>query len=155
MRFYESKYHFIRQLRAAKKMSIIGDISGIGAAATALDDIVGRFIADPNEKAKNQLALELAQLSQSNATQLAQIAVNQASAAQGSRARDAFLWIGAAGLGLNYLIAPFFNWYAAAHGIPLFPVVDLADLNTFSLGLLGITTSAAVGHAAVGAWSNK
>ena len=89
----------------------------------------------------------MAQIAQDSAIQLAQVRVNEVSAAQGSRARDAYLWVGVAGLALNYLIAPFFNWAASVWGFSLFPVVDLSALNELSWGLLGLGSVHSVSHA--------
>lgn len=115
------------------------DVTGIGTAVTGIKDILGMFFPDKTEeeKAKMAQAFQIYQLQ--TQSDLAQSAVNQASAATGGVTfRDGAGWVCVAGMAVT-ILKPLVEWGATLCGHPLvLPAVDTEMTMSMLLGLLGL-----------------
>jgi hypothetical protein len=112
--------------------------------------IIDKLIPDPAAKAAMQVQIlqmqqagEFKEIDAQLQAQLAQTDINKVEAASGdkfaARWRPLIGYICGAGLGVQFLIAPFFTWITALIGHPTpFPTLDMGTLLTLLLGLLGL-----------------
>ena len=118
----------------------------IGDVIDAVKDLVSEVVVDKDKK--NELNVRLQELSDKADQRfhdelMGQIEVNKVEAAHPSVFvagwRPAIGWIGAAGLGWQFLLAPIAEWGSRLGGwTGTMPVVDTAALMTLTLGILGI-----------------
>ncbi len=117
-----------------------------GLIMSTVSNVLDRFL--PQDPAARQAAaLELARLQAEGTfeqkadlqTQTAQIAVNQAEAAQpGAHFRDGAGWVCVAAFGL-IVLRPLVEWGSILAGHPVtLPAVDTSETNTVLWGLLGL-----------------
>lgn len=123
------------------------------ALLPSLFDLVGKIIPDPAAKAEAQLKLlelqeagELRWLEAAVQTQIAQIELNKTEAQSLSRFNSGWRpfigWVCGAALVYQYLVRPILTWVAALAGHPdiIAPELDLGDIITIMLGMLGLGT---------------
>ena len=128
------------------------DLLGMGSILEGVGKIAGDLITTDKERITLELAgrkLDLEQSKIDQATDLAQIQVNQVEAASASAFvsgwRPAVGWVGVAGLGYQFLGYPLMQWlWAFGQGVDLIPkdLPSPPDLQTDQLmvllsGLLG------------------
>lgn len=137
-------------------MGIFSDLSGIGAAATAVADIskavggvIEKVVPDPDLKAKLQHETDLALVTQATslqqaitdaATKQAEINLKEAESPSMFVAgwRPAVGWLCIAGIAYAALLQPIVTWISSLFGGPALPTVDAAALTSLLLALLGI-----------------
>ena len=137
-------------------MSILSNVltggasGGIGAIATFATEVLKRTVDDPAAQdamaiklAELEASGDLAQLAQDTGVMQAQAATNTEEAKSASMFvagwRPAVGWICAAGLGVQYGLAPVLTWLAALVGRPVpFPQLNMSDLFPLLFGMLGI-----------------
>jgi hypothetical protein len=111
--------------------------------------VIDRVFPDPATRDAAKLELlrmeqagQLAAMQAELQLQLAQIAVNQADAQSSdpfqSRWRPAVGWVCCAGLAYQFVVGPLLEWGGAPLGWPPPPTLNLGDLVTILLGLLGL-----------------
>lgn len=115
--------------------------------------VVGKVIdrAIPDPAARDQARLELLRLEQQHqleelkaetAVMLAQVEVNKADAGSSDpiqrRWRPAVGWVCCGGLAYQFIVGPLLGWASGIWGWPAPPHLDLGDLVTLLLGLLGL-----------------
>lgn len=115
--------------------------------------VVGKVIdrAIPDPAARDQARLELLRLEQQHqleelkaetAVMLAQVEVNKADAGSSDpfqrRWRPAVGWVCCGGLAYQFVAGPLLGWASGIWGWPAPPHLDLGDLVTLLLGLLGL-----------------
>lgn len=120
------------------------------ALLTAAVSIIDKVVPDPAQAAQAKLqTLELAQrgdlayLDADVKLALEQIRTNQAEATTDTFRggwRPAVGWICAGGLAYQYMLRPVLPWFAAVLGadVPPLPALDMGDLITILLGMLGL-----------------
>lgn len=112
------------------------DVTGVGAIATAVDDIVGKFFPDKTkeDQAKISAALSLIQ---------AQTNINQAEAASSDPLqhwRGGMGWVCVLGYFHNFILQPLFTdlMQIIGKGHIILPQLDIGPLATLTLGMLGL-----------------
>lgn len=126
-------------------MSLVGDVTGIGAIATLIDDGINKIWPNKTDQEKAQAAQLMAELNAKVELAKAQIATNTAEAGNGSvfvaGARPFMLWVCGAAFAWSYVAAPLlaFILAAAGHVVPL-PKLDMAEMMPVVLGMLGFGT---------------
>lgn len=132
-------------------MSLIGDVSGLGAVFDFGSKLLDKFFPDPAQKAAAALELEkmhqtgeLAKLAAETDLMKGQLAINQ-SEAQSTNwlvagARPAILWVCGFALAYAAILEPFARFIAAViyHYNGAFPVIDTTLTMQILLGLLGL-----------------
>lgn len=137
-------------------MSLIGDISGLGAAAsavsgivTAVTGVIDKVVPDPDLKAKLSNQVELAVIGQSTELtkvmlegQQAQINVNTAEAQSGSLFvsgwRPFIGWVCGGGFTYAFIAQPLLSWVASWFGGAPLPSLDMGTLLSVLGGILGL-----------------
>lgn len=137
-------------------MGLFGDLTGIGAVASAVGDIskavggvIEKVVPDPDLKAKLQHETDLALVSQATALQTAiteaaskQAEINLKEAESPSLFvagwRPAVGWLCIFGIGYAALLQPIATWLSALFHGPALPTVDGSALISLLLALLGI-----------------
>lgn len=117
-------------------------LTGIGEAAQAISDIVGKFMPSADEKAKNALALELASMQADQAMAQMQADVNKQEAGNASLFvagwRPFVGWVCGTGF-LVTVLGPLLTWAVALFGKQVvFPPLDTEALMTLLFGMLGL-----------------
>lgn len=111
------------------------DITGIGAAATAAKDILGMIFPDKTEEDKAKLAATLALIQ-------AQTDIDKAEAQSTDPLqhwRGGLGWVCVAGYGWNFVVQPLLlAGCAIAHYPVQLPILNIAELSTLTLGMLGL-----------------
>ena len=114
-----------------------GIAEGIGQAATAVQKIVGMFFPDKTEEEKSKLSAIVGLLS-------AQTDIDKAEAQSSDPLqhwRGGLGWVCVAGYAYNFVIEPLAVAGAALVGHPVnLPPLDLGQLATLTLGMLGLGT---------------
>lgn len=111
--------------------------------------VLDKVLPDPVAKQEAQYKLlelaqrgELAQLEAETQLALAQSATNQTEAASSDpfvrRWRPAVGWVCCMGLAYQYVAAPLLGWLSLSAGWQVPPPLDLDDLVTLLVGLLGL-----------------
>jgi hypothetical protein len=120
------------------------DLTGIGAATTAIKGIVDKFLPDKTEAEKESFQLELESLTSQAAAAQAQAAIDQAEASSPDRInhwRGGLGWMLVAAMGWQFIGAPIVGYVCAiAHvtaALPVFPVDALYPLLFAMLGVTG------------------
>lgn len=116
---------------------------GENVVAEVIGKVIDRVWPDESKKAEALLEFEKFRETGQLQLMLAQIEVNKAEAAHPDRFvsgwRPAVGWVCAAAFGWHYIGAPFLEWAAALAGnATAVPEVELGDLFTLMLGLLGL-----------------
>ena len=117
------------------------DITGIGSVADAISNIIGKIFPDKNvsEQAKIRMA-ELAQAGELKELELVleQIKVNAIEAASEkwwvAGWRPFIGWICGSALGYTFVLQPFLSFLTGW----LVPVLDMGELMTILMGMLGL-----------------
>lgn len=118
------------------------DITGIGAAATAISDIVGKFLPDKTQAEKDAFTLQLQAVTATAAAAAAQTEIDKQEAASTDPLEH---WRGA--LGWVCVIAFFWTFVAepvtavilaALHNPAVLPKLDMATLGDLTFGMLGL-----------------
>lgn len=111
------------------------DVTGVGAVATAVDDIIGKFFPDKTE-------VEKAQIQAAFAAYTAQTNIDQAEAASSDPLqhwRGGLGWVCVAGYGYQFVIEPIAAAIAVAFSHPLaLPTLDMGSLMSLTAGMLGL-----------------
>ena len=112
------------------------DITGLGAATTAVRDIIGMFFPDKTEEEKRKLeaALVLVQ---------GQLEANKVEAASPnlftSGWRPSVGWTCSAAFAVQYVIGPMVAWGSVLLGHPVeLPKLDLSEMMPILIGMLGL-----------------
>jgi hypothetical protein len=113
------------------------DLTGIGSAATAVEKIVGMFFPDKTAEEQQKLAASLALLN-------AQTDIDKAEAQSSDPLqhwRGGLGWVCTAGYGYQFVLQPLIVALAHLAGHPIeLPTLDLGQLSTLTLGMLGLGT---------------
>ena len=122
---------------------LIGDIFGAGGVAGLVKDVVDKIWPDKTEQEKAQIALQLQESQMGQALAQAQMAVNQAEAANTnifvSGWRPFIGWICGAELAYSGIVGPFLVFIARIAGYHgEVPTIDLGSSATILSALLGI-----------------
>ena len=117
-------------------------LTGIGEAASAISDIIGKFLPSADEKAKNALALQIAALQADQTMAQMQADVNKQEAASSSLFiagwRPFIGWVCGTGF-LVTVLGPLLTWGASLFGKQItFPPLDTEVLRTLLFGMLGL-----------------
>lgn len=123
------------------------------ALLPGLFDLVGKLFPDPAAKAEAQRKLlelqqagELKELDAALQTQLAQVDLNKAEAQSLSRFNSGWRpfigWVCGSALVYQYIVRPLLTWGAAliGHAEIIAPELDMGDIITIMLGMLGLGT---------------
>jgi hypothetical protein len=129
-------------------------VIGIDDIVTAVSGVAGKVIdrlwPDPVQAQAAKLELlkmqqngELAQLAADTDLAKGQLDINKIEAANPNLfiagGRPAFIWMGVAIFGFNYLIAPLATWGTALFGHPTpMPTLNFGDIMPIVMGLLGL-----------------
>lgn len=122
------------------------DITGLGAVATAVSDIVDKFFPSADDKVKAELAVQLQVLAQQAAQDAAQAQIDNTEAASGnwydSAWRPTCAWVCVAAFAWAYVLQPLFVFIIAEFGrAPVaMPALDLNVMLPVLFGLLGLGT---------------
>ena len=111
--------------------------------------LLDKFIADPKQKDEAKLKLlelhqsgELAELAAETELAKGQLKINEEEAKNGSLFvsgwRPAVGWVCVLGLLYTFFLRPMLEWYAVSHGMAGVPTLDVGDLLTLLLGMLGL-----------------
>lgn len=111
------------------------DVTGAGAIATAVDDVIGKFFPDKTKMEVAQLSAALQQLQ-------AQTDTNKAEAASSDPLqhwRGGMGWVCVLGYFHNFIFQPLFTDVVAMLGksVTLAPL-EIGPLSTLTLGMLGL-----------------
>ena len=125
-------------------MGILGSI--LGDLISPIKDIVSEVVVDVDKKREIELKLqELVDKSDQRYHEelMGQIEVNKTEAQHASVFvagwRPAIGWIGAAGLGYNFVLAPFIEFVARANGyVGSMPTPNSTELMTLVMSMLGV-----------------
>ncbi len=113
------------------------DLTGIGTAATAVQKIVGMFFPDKTAEDQQKLAASLALLN-------AQTDIDKAEAQSSDPLqhwRGGLGWVCTAGYAYQFVLEPLIVAVAHLAGHPIqLPSLDLGQLSTLTLGMLGLGT---------------
>ena len=114
-------------------------------------ELIGRFIPDPEQKAKLQLAVmrmdqagQFKELEADLQSRLAQLRINEVEAGSDDKFkswwRPAFGWMGVFVIGTEMIVRPFLPWLMEVFGfyVPPIPSTDTELFWTLIFGLLGI-----------------
>lgn len=125
----------------------------IAALLPGLFDLVGKLFPDPAQKAEAQRKLlelqqngEFRELEAAVQTQLAQVGLNKEEAQSLSRFNSGWRpfigWVCGSALVYQYILRPLLTWGAALLGHPeiIAPELDMGDIITIMLGMLGLGT---------------
>jgi hypothetical protein len=113
------------------------DITGLGSVADLANTVIGRIWPDKTEQEKAQLAAAVTLVQ-------GQLSVNQAEASNPSVFvagwRPFIGWVCGAALVYHYIVRPLLPWLLALIGkpVPAIPPLDMGDLITILLGMLGL-----------------
>jgi hypothetical protein len=111
------------------------DVTGIGTALSAVDDIIGKFFPD-------KTAIEKAQIQAAFSAYTAQTNIDQAEAASADPLqhwRGGLGWVCVAGYAYQFVIEPLAAAVAVAVGHPLaLPTLDMGSLMSLTAGMLGL-----------------
>jgi len=121
----------------------------VTALAGLADTFINTFFESKEAKSEAKLKMyemtqngELARMAEANKLILAQVDVNKAEAENPnlfvSGWRPGVGWICVAGLGFNFLAQPMLAWFSTIYGWPVPPQLDISDLLTLLLGMLGL-----------------
>jgi hypothetical protein len=123
-----------------------------GSITEGVAKIVSLFKIDPTVALEKQTELEEIKLkiiadaaAQVSAQVQGQLDINKVEASSSdtytSRARPTILYICAAALASNFVVGPFFTWFAAMFGHPTvhYPQLDWSTMEPVLLGMLGLT----------------
>jgi hypothetical protein len=113
------------------------DLTGLGSVADLANAVVARIWPDKTEQEKAQLAAAVTLVQ-------GQLSVNQAEASNPSVFvagwRPFIGWVCGAALVYHYIVRPLLPWLLALIGkpVPAIPPLDMGDLITILLGMLGL-----------------
>lgn len=111
------------------------DVTGIGTALSAVDDLVGKFFPD-------KTAVEKAQISAAFQAYQAQTDIDKAEAQSSDPLqhwRGGMGWVCVAGYAWVFVIQPVLSAILAAWGSHVvLPVIDIGPLATLTAGMLGL-----------------
>lgn len=113
------------------------DITGLGSVADLANTVIGRIWPDKTEQEKAQLAAAVSLVQ-------GQLDVNKAEASNASVFvagwRPFIGWVCGAALVYHYIVRPMLPWLLAIFGkpVPAIPPLDMGDLITILLGMLGL-----------------
>jgi hypothetical protein len=111
--------------------------------------LLDKFVADPKQKDEAKLKLlemaqngDLARLTAETDLAKGQLQINAEEAKSASLFvsgwRPAVGWVCVLGLTYTFFLRPLLEWYAVSHGMASVPVLDMGDLITLLLGMLGL-----------------
>jgi hypothetical protein len=115
----------------------MADLTGLGSVADLASTVIGRIWPDKTEQEKAQLAAAVSLVQ-------GQLQVNQAEASNPSVFvagwRPFIGWVCGAALVYHYILRPMLPWLLALFGkpVPAIPPLDMGDLITILLGMLGL-----------------
>lgn len=119
------------------------DLTGIGAAATAIKGIVDKFMPDKTEQERQAAAYQMQQLIGEQAAAQAQAAIDQAEAASPDRVnhwRGGLGWTLTASFAWEYVFGPMIKYACAIlHVQAAFPALDTSAMYPLLFAMLGVT----------------
>tara|TARA_R110000868_G_scaffold137466_1_gene351046 strand:+ start:1529 stop:1933 length:405 start_codon:yes stop_codon:yes gene_type:complete len=106
---------------------------------------VDKLIPDVNAAREHKQAIETAIQNAVDASNLEQIKTNQIEAAQSgifTKWRPALGWVCVFGLAWNFIVTPLLTWvgFLAEIDVSEVPSLDIGDLMTLLMGMLGMST---------------
>jgi len=114
----------------------MADLTGIGAAATAVQEVVGKFIPDKTEQEKQQIAFTLAVIQTQTDTNKEE-AKNPSVFVSG--ARPFIMWVCGMGCAWNWVGLPVGKFALALLGVSIsISPADLSEMMPLLLGMLGL-----------------
>ena len=108
-------------------------------------DIADKLIVDKDAALRHKESIQIAVQTAVDASNLAQIEVNKIEAAQSgifTKWRPALGWVCVFGLAWNFIVTPLLTWvgFLAEIDVSEVPSLDIGDLMTLLMGMLGMST---------------